>query len=232
MESKENKCNGNCGLNYCDENGCVERKRVLTDPLPPQEVEAKEDDFILQWIKSTGRDYMHVSIEALRLLQELHDYHSARLRSSMGKVPGDERIEEMCCKVHDESMEHLRNWGKGQRVGIRPTTTEVEFQLAGYKIGLKDMRSEVAPYIAKLENLVHEKSEEIIGLSYKLDTAESELKQAKEALSELSKEAEDLMDFCIDRKYLDNEDKTDGQILFDTALIKAKKLLTPKKEEK
>lgn len=25
------KCKGNCGMNYCDENGCIERKRVLTD---------------------------------------------------------------------------------------------------------------------------------------------------------------------------------------------------------
>jgi len=28
-------CQGNCGMNYCDENGCMERKRVLTNPIPP-----------------------------------------------------------------------------------------------------------------------------------------------------------------------------------------------------
>lgn len=29
-------CDGNCGMNYCDDNGCIERKRVLTDyPYPP-----------------------------------------------------------------------------------------------------------------------------------------------------------------------------------------------------
>lgn len=28
-------CKGDCGMNYCDENGCTERKRVLTDPIPP-----------------------------------------------------------------------------------------------------------------------------------------------------------------------------------------------------
>lgn len=27
-----NTCNGNCGMNYCDDNGCIERKRVLTEP--------------------------------------------------------------------------------------------------------------------------------------------------------------------------------------------------------
>ncbi|MDP1814443.1 MAG: hypothetical protein Q8K92_08340 [Leadbetterella sp.] len=26
-----NGCTGNCGMNYCDENGCVERKRILVD---------------------------------------------------------------------------------------------------------------------------------------------------------------------------------------------------------
>ncbi len=24
-------CNGNCGMNYCDENGCIDRKRNLVD---------------------------------------------------------------------------------------------------------------------------------------------------------------------------------------------------------
>lgn len=25
-------CSGNCGMNYCDDNGCLERKRILVDP--------------------------------------------------------------------------------------------------------------------------------------------------------------------------------------------------------
>ncbi len=25
-------CDGNCGMNYCDENGCIERKRELVEP--------------------------------------------------------------------------------------------------------------------------------------------------------------------------------------------------------
>jgi hypothetical protein len=29
-----NGCTGNCGMNYCDENGCVERKRILVDGEP------------------------------------------------------------------------------------------------------------------------------------------------------------------------------------------------------
>lgn len=28
-------CDGNCGMNYCDENGCIERKRVLIDSFHP-----------------------------------------------------------------------------------------------------------------------------------------------------------------------------------------------------
>lgn len=33
--AEQEPCDGNCGMNYCDENGCTERKRVLTDPCPP-----------------------------------------------------------------------------------------------------------------------------------------------------------------------------------------------------
>jgi hypothetical protein len=51
-------------------------------------------------------------------------------------------------------------------------------------------------------------------------------KQLSEALTNLQKEAEDLMEFCIDRKYLDNEDLTDGQLLFDEAVFKSKEALT------
>jgi hypothetical protein len=25
-------CSGNCGMNYCDDNGCIERKRILVEP--------------------------------------------------------------------------------------------------------------------------------------------------------------------------------------------------------
>lgn len=31
---KSEQCAGNCGMNYCDENGCVERKRELVNPIP------------------------------------------------------------------------------------------------------------------------------------------------------------------------------------------------------
>jgi hypothetical protein len=32
-------CEGNCGMNYCDDNGCIERKRILVEPkdLPEHE---------------------------------------------------------------------------------------------------------------------------------------------------------------------------------------------------
>ena len=29
---EEPKCTGDCGANYCDENGCTERKRILVEP--------------------------------------------------------------------------------------------------------------------------------------------------------------------------------------------------------
>lgn len=34
IKEQENapSCNGKCGMNYCDDNGCIERKRELVDP--------------------------------------------------------------------------------------------------------------------------------------------------------------------------------------------------------
>ncbi|WP_394995419.1 hypothetical protein [Emticicia sp.] len=29
---KLSECNGNCGMNYCDDNGCIDRKRHLVNP--------------------------------------------------------------------------------------------------------------------------------------------------------------------------------------------------------
>ena len=33
----ELSCGGNCGMNYCDTNGCIDRKRILTEPKPPED---------------------------------------------------------------------------------------------------------------------------------------------------------------------------------------------------
>jgi len=33
----ELSCGGNCGMNYCDTNGCMDRKRILTEPKPPED---------------------------------------------------------------------------------------------------------------------------------------------------------------------------------------------------
>ncbi len=38
-EAIENRCTGDCGMNYCDENGCIERKRNYVDSdglIPPR----------------------------------------------------------------------------------------------------------------------------------------------------------------------------------------------------
>lgn len=38
------KCNGNCGMNYCDDNGCIERKRNLVEDVP-----CKSEAFVPCW---------------------------------------------------------------------------------------------------------------------------------------------------------------------------------------
>jgi hypothetical protein len=32
-DQEKEKCTGNCGMNYCDENGCTDRKRILVNPI-------------------------------------------------------------------------------------------------------------------------------------------------------------------------------------------------------
>jgi len=59
-----------------------------------------------------------------------------------------------------------------------------------------------------------------------LSSREQEVERLKEALKNLLKESEDLMDFCIDRKYLNTEDLTDGQKLFNEATKSARTALT------
>jgi hypothetical protein len=30
----QSPCSGNCGTNYCDENGCIDKKEVIGSPAP------------------------------------------------------------------------------------------------------------------------------------------------------------------------------------------------------
>lgn len=61
------KCNGNCGMNYCDENGCMERKRVLVEPYELPKQQSIEEAATDSWNNhgrlipeaSRSSDYMH-----------------------------------------------------------------------------------------------------------------------------------------------------------------------------
>jgi hypothetical protein len=51
LESKLARCGGHCGLNYCDENGCMERKRELncsTDVFGPNNTNHSIPDGLLE----------------------------------------------------------------------------------------------------------------------------------------------------------------------------------------
>jgi hypothetical protein len=56
---------------------------------------------------------------------------------------------------------------------------------------------------------------------FKVEVSDEDIEQIRT----LAKEANDLMEFCIDRKYLDNEDLTDGQISFNQALENIRNLI-------
>lgn len=44
-EQKKPSCTGTCGMNYCDENGCVERKRNLVDGCTDEFAEPHMEPF-------------------------------------------------------------------------------------------------------------------------------------------------------------------------------------------
>lgn len=47
---KAKECSGNCGMNYCDDNGCIDRKRNLVgDPIPPETTQSPNTG--IEWIK-------------------------------------------------------------------------------------------------------------------------------------------------------------------------------------
>jgi phosphoribosyl-ATP pyrophosphohydrolase len=49
------ECDGNCGMNYCDENGCIERKRNLVEPAP---LPASQPDQPSRGIAADGHDQL------------------------------------------------------------------------------------------------------------------------------------------------------------------------------
>lgn len=60
------KCNGNCGMIYCDVNGCIESKKNLVEDVPcePEQDQESKDRVRLQQIKEQVRQhFLTVKIE-------------------------------------------------------------------------------------------------------------------------------------------------------------------------
>jgi hypothetical protein len=55
-------------------------KRIVARLKHKEAGEESEDRYVLDWLKSIGRDPMHVSIEALSLLQKLKDHLFSTLK--------------------------------------------------------------------------------------------------------------------------------------------------------
>ena len=64
-----NICKGNCGINYCDDNGCIERKRHLVDndliSLPIEKMYSRQEveSIILQFAEDCGDNKDLISYE-------------------------------------------------------------------------------------------------------------------------------------------------------------------------
>ncbi len=58
----QSPCSGNCGTNYCDENGCIDKKEVIGSPAPmeidwsrPQLVKHRHDGYVIKTNGEIGK---------------------------------------------------------------------------------------------------------------------------------------------------------------------------------
>jgi hypothetical protein len=87
------------------------------------------------------------------------------------------------------------------------------------------IENKITYFKGKGEHSVHELEKICENDLFLLYERQIQIQRLRDALKELTNEASDLMDFCIDRGHLDNEDLTDGQKLFELALNNAINLL-------
>lgn len=113
-------------------------------------------------------------------------------------------------------QEIINTWGKaGVHIEI---FNMMQSQIETLKIENKELQQKLS------DN--GDSSLDWLELRNKLKQTEAINTELLKGIENLKKEAEDLMDFCIDRKYLDLEDETDGQVSFNKAILKAKSLLS------
>ena len=67
-EKNNEVCLKLCGMNYCEENGCIDRKRILKGSLIPPDEVVKD----LAFYKANCQDeYLHTPISVLRYISEM-----------------------------------------------------------------------------------------------------------------------------------------------------------------
>ena len=68
------------------------------------------------------------------------------------------------------------------------------------------------------------------GIDYLSKSQQERIKELEEGLAEMRIKAMELMDHCLENKYLSDEDETDGQIEFNETCSKSLELLTKNKK--
>ena len=76
---------------------------------------------------------------------------------------------------------------------------------------------------------LHKQALDVIDFkSDELSASKNRIKELEEGLTEMRIKAMELMDHCLENKYLDDEDETEGQVEFNVACSKSLDLLTKK----
>ena len=76
VEPKE--CNPNCGSNHCDTNGCVERKRILTEPKEVQPPNYQIQDWKDKCIRECVENNKEATVEQIATALGISVRHTYR----------------------------------------------------------------------------------------------------------------------------------------------------------
>lgn len=177
-------------------------------------------------LKTTKRMLENDATERLADLQDLEDENSCLINTN-------EKLQLECNELHFDNkvLNDLVKNLEDDKICLQLVNGQVRKEL-GLNIGddvlvkihelqTNNWRQMYLTELKRLEDTLNEL----------ISVKESNTKLV-EALEELKKEAEDLMDFCIDRGYLDNEDLTGWQIAFDSAMKKSHDALSFKEDTK
>ena len=92
-QKEEEPCN--CGMNYCDENGCVERKRILVEPIDPIVKEEQKALTLEECRNIIKSDYLSTSNLRFSLWDDLPSGTRVELYDAVCRLYAQSRVDAM-----------------------------------------------------------------------------------------------------------------------------------------